>query len=196
MGTGLSGPSRTPWLEYLEDAGIELRQVPESAPSLRAPGRGGGPEAFLILGVPRLCAPGAGVQDGADLGHLRREREYVRFARSRRLPVVGVGHGAGYLALYFGGRLRPAARTPGRVLFFDDPGSAGPAITSGDLWTAEPTDFPEPLRPLFVDEQGGIAGFTHESEPILGIHWHPESPADPAVGLILDTLQGTKKLTC
>ena len=195
------GPESNPdsWLESLREAGIEFVSVPDSGARLAKMMEFRNVEAVLLGEGSETCAPGAGIQDGRDFLHQRTARELVRFARARRLPIVGIGHGAEFLGLYFGGRLRPQpGQQPGdqllnlRVAAWV--GSTPATVHPAGRMICDANEFPDVLDPFAWDEHGNIAGFVHRDEPILGIHWQPVGPTDRAAELVLEELRGSRRL--
>jgi hypothetical protein len=180
------------WLDVLRQAGIEFVAVPETGDRTERRSSFRDCEAVLLADG---SAPVAGIHGGRGLATHRTERELVRFARARRLPIVGIGQGAEFLGLYFGGRLAVHARQqPGdRHLDLNVAPEFGPphaAVHPAGRMLCDPKDFPAMLSPFAWDEHGNIAGFVHRDEPILGIHWLPASPADGSTDPVLDTLRG------
>jgi len=193
------GSGHDSWLDSLREAGVEFVPVPDSGVRLAKMMEVQTVEAVLLAEGSETCAPGAGVQDGRDFLHHRTTRELVRFARARRLPIVGIGHGAEFLGLYFGGRLRPhPERRPGdRLLNLRIAAWVGPTQASvhpAGRMICDPNEFPDVLDPFAWDEHGNIAGFVHRNEPILGIHWQPVGPTDQAAELILEELHGSRRI--
>lgn len=190
---------RLPWLGTLPEAGIEFVAVPDSGIRLARHLEFRNVDAVLLAEGFETCAPGAGIQDGRDFLHHRTERELVRFARGRRLPIVGIGHGAEFLGLYFGARLRPHPdRPPGNRLLdlriAPWVGSTEATVQPAGRMLCDPRKFPAVLAPFAWDEDGNIAGFVHREEPILGIHWQPAGPDDRAAELILEELHGSRRI--
>jgi hypothetical protein len=187
------------WLGSLPGAGIEFVAIPDSGVRLAKLMEFRDVDAVLLGEGFETCAPGAGIQDGRGFLHHRTERELVRFARARRLPIVGIGHGAEFLGLYFGGRLRPHPERPPGNPFVDlriAPwvGSTEASVEPVGRMLCDPNEFPAVLAPFAWDENGNIAGFVHRDEPILGIHWQPAGPDDRAAGMVLEELHGSRRI--
>ena len=177
-----ASPVHGEWLDKLGQSAIEFVVVPES-----------GTRATRLMdfrkidGVLLVDSPGtrsAGTEDGRVHAFHRTERELVRFARARRIPLVGIGHWAEFLGLYFGGRLRPhPEQRPGdrRMDLRVAPGFGPPSVSvhPAGRMHCDPKDFPAVLEPVAWDEHDNIAGFVHRDEPILGIHWQPDGATDP-----------------
>ena len=183
------------WLDDLRQTGIEFVVVPETGSRPTRLKDLKDCEAVLLADG---SAERAGLHGGRGLATHRTEREMVRFARARRLPVVGIGQGAEFLGLYFGGRLCASPeQQPGdrRLDLRVSPGYGPPhaEVHPAGRMLCDPKDFPAMLSPIAWDEHGNIAGFVHRDEPILGIHWQPASPADGAADLIVDVLHGSTR---
>lgn len=176
------------WIDALRRDAIELVVVPDSGSrSTRLL------EFREIEGVLLVDDPDperTGVRDARDPAFHRTGRELVRFARARRIPLVGIGHWAEFLGLYFGGRLRSQPdRQPGdrHTDLHVAPGYGPPRASVHPVGRmhCDPKDFPPELTPIAWDEQGNIAGFVHRDEPILGIHWQPDGAANPVTEFLM-----------
>jgi anthranilate/para-aminobenzoate synthase component II len=188
----LAESGRELWLDELQQAGIEFVVLPEKGSRQARLMDFQNCEAVLLADG---SARGAALHGGRGLANRRTEREMVRIARARRLPVVGIGQGAEFLGLYFGGRLcaSPDQRPGDRRLDLRVAPGFGPTPAKVHLagrMLCDPKDFPAVLSPIAWDEHGRIAGFVHRDEPILGIHWLPASPVDGAADLVVDALRG------
>jgi hypothetical protein len=122
----------------------------------------------------------------------------VRFARARRIPIVGIGHWAEFLGLYFGGRLRPSPEaSPGdrHLTLSVAPGWGPPRakVHPAGRMHCDPKDFPDVLEPIAWDQHGNIAGFVHRDEPILGIHWQPGAEGADAADPVTRFLTGASR---
>lgn|GEM_PF-6933158 len=189
------GSGHDQWLASLSAAGVELVVVKDRTLTPARRLQSGDFSAVLLASGP--ATDSNGMEAGDDLRRHRAERELVRMARARRLPLVGIGRGAEFLGLYFGGRLRPHPgqqpgnqsldlhRAPGQQPERETVHAAGGRL-------CDPEDFPAMLTPFAWDEHGNIAGFVHQNEPILGIHWQPAAPDDTAAQMILNALHGRR----
>ena len=187
------------WLGSLPGAGIEIVAIPDSRVRLARLTEFEQVDAVLLAEGIGSCDAGAGARDGRDFVHDRGDRELVRFARARRLPIVGIGRGAEFLGLYFGGRLRPQPeRRPGDGLVnLRVAPWVGPTETSvqpAGHMVCDARKFPTVLAPIAWDRDGNIAGFVHRDEPILGLHWQPAGPDDRAAALIIEELHGGRQI--
>ena len=169
------------WIEALRQESIEFVVVPETGSRTARLMDFRKIEGVLLADDPDPRT--AGIEDGRDLSLHRTERELVRFARARRIPVVGIGHWAEFLGLYFGGRLcpRPEQRPENRPIDLRVAPGFGPSrvqVHPAGRRHCDPKDFPGVLDPIAWDEHDNIAGFVHRDEPILGICWRPDGAAD------------------
>ena len=177
------------WIEALRQESIEFVAVPETGSRTARLLDFRKIEGVILADGPDSRA--AGIEDGRDLAFHRTERELVRFARARRIPVVGIGHWAEFLGLYFGGRLcpHPEQRPENRPMDLRVAPGFGPSraqVHPAGRRHCDPKDFPGVLAPIAWDEHDNIAGFVHRDEPILGIHWQPDGATD----LLTEFLKG------
>lgn len=158
-------------------------------------------DAILLTGGNTPCAPGVDPGDDAAPERDRTERELVRHARAKRVPLVGVCRGAQMIDLYFGGRLRPVrdarvhAGTTHRVTLASWTGSTSATVNSFHRWSLDASSLPEPLVPFVWDDDGDVEAFHHRDESIVGLMWHPERPAphEPALAdLLARALRGER----
>lgn len=188
MGLGVDADPSA-WLDSISKSGVEFVVVPDSA--ARRNLMLDHLDAVLLADVP---GPAARFGEGPDLRDHRTERELVRHARARRLPLVGVGHGAEFLGRYFGGGLRPQPEEGAKdgcleLMRLVEGTPRHERLPSAGQMLCDNEEFPEMLIPFAWGEQGQIAGFVHRDEPILGIHWQPAAADDGTVRLILDALR-------
>lgn len=180
------------WLTSLGQAGVEFVVVPDLRGRARRHTTLPDVDAVLLTEGPAIDAPGAAVQDVADVRSPRTGRELVRLARARRLPLVGIGEGAEFLGVYFGGRLVPrssrADAGPVQLRFAPGRGPSRATVQPTGRTVCDEQSLPDVLVPIAWDEQDQIAGFVHQNEPILGIHWQPVDPDDGATQMILQAL--------
>ncbi len=100
-------------------------------------------------------------------------------------PILGICLGFQAIAEYFGGTLRNLASplhghiSPLRITDKECPLFKGipehPVGTRYHSWVVVPESLPESLRATSFDEQGNIMSIAHESLPIFGLQFHPES---------------------
>jgi gamma-glutamyl-gamma-aminobutyrate hydrolase PuuD len=122
----------------------------------------------------------------------RTETALLDLAHERGLPVVAVCRGMQLLLRRFGNPLcrvggHVAARQTVRV------GTRSRVVNSYHNWAA--TTVRPPLRAWAAGPGGVVKGVRHETEPLLGLMWHPERlPPELAVedqGLIRAQFGGT-----
>lgn len=158
-------------------------------------------DAVLLTGGNTPCAPGVDAGEDAAPERDRTERELIRYARAKNLPVVGICRGAQMLNLYFGGRLREVEDLDAHVGAIH-PVSLAPwmgvstaEVNSFHRWSIDPNALPEALLPFAWDAEANVEAFHHREEPIVGLMWHPErpGPSEPALaGLLARALRGER----
>ncbi len=99
-----------------------------------------------------------------------------------KVPILGICLGHQIIGVALGGRIRRASRIAhgvvssvshdSRGLFTGLPNPCG-FVRYHSLVLEEP--LPKGLRITALDESGDIAGFEHESLPVWGVQFHPES---------------------
>lgn len=102
----------------------------------------------------------------------------------RRNPVLGICLGHQALAEAFGARLRQMEAplhghaSPLRITDAADPlfrGVEQATVGRYHSWVVDPESLPAELKVSAWDEQGNIMAFYHESLPLHGVQFHPES---------------------
>ncbi|HOY48552.1 MAG TPA: aminodeoxychorismate/anthranilate synthase component II [Flavobacteriales bacterium] len=129
-----------------------------------------------------VISPGPGLPN--EMGHLM---ELVQLAINTK-PVLGVCLGHQAIAEAYGGKLNQLAQVYHGIareaqveisipMYRDCPKTfeAG----SYHSWTASDNDFPKELIVTARDNQREILSFIHESKPIWGVQYHPESILTP-----------------
>ncbi|MDX2222365.1 MAG: gamma-glutamyl-gamma-aminobutyrate hydrolase family protein [Rhodospirillaceae bacterium] len=154
------------WIGLLAACGALPLPVPncaESAVALLAHGR---PDALILTGGNDLAAYGGNApeRDAA-------EAAIVAWARTHRVPVLGVCRGMQMLVHLLGGTLRRIgghAGTRHRVQL-----AGGTAeVNSYHDWAVD--RLPPGCLPRAVAEDGSVEGFQHDRENLTGLMWHPE----------------------
>lgn len=108
--------------------------------------------------------------------------EIVRRAAQRQLPTLGVCLGHQALGLGFGARLVRASPVHGKtsVVTFRDArwfgSEAGPRAVMR-YHSLALTDVSAPLRTVATAEDGTVMAIEHESLPMAGVQFHPDSYA-------------------
>lgn len=195
MGAGL-GQGHHEWVDALRADGMEFVVVFDAQPRPARQLASDGVSAVLLAEAPtdaEIARPSTDIRRSS---RHRVERELVRFARAHRLPVVGIGQGAGFLGLYFGGRLCPAPPAPeagARMTIRQDRArqSGQESVLRAGPVLSDPRSFPGVLQAVAWDEHDHIAGFVHRDEAILGLYWQPDTAQDATARWISDVLRGS-----
>jgi len=159
-------------VHYLKEIGAEVRVARNDALTA-AEALASGPEAVLI-------SPGPGTPEQAGIS-----LELVAACAAARLPLLGVCLGHQAIGLYFGGRIvRAPTLMHGKVSAIDHDGSG---VFAGLPSPFEATRYhslcvaaesmPDCLIVNARAEDGSVQGLRHESLPIHGVQFHPESIA-------------------
>lgn len=100
-------------------------------------------------------------------------------------PILGVCLGHQALTEYFGGELLNLSKVyhgiEGQMIRTDDDCLILKGISKNfqagryHSWVSEKTSFPKELLVTSEDENGEIMSFRHESLPVYGVQFHPES---------------------
>ncbi len=109
----------------------------------------------------------------------RTEADLLAFARTHRLPVIGVCRGMQVIQHAFGVQLRPVDGHVTDALKIDRDGTPA-AVSSAHRWGADHSIDDLPVWATARD--GVVKAIRHRREPLVGLMWHPEraNPADPA----------------
>ncbi|MFA6035797.1 MAG: gamma-glutamyl-gamma-aminobutyrate hydrolase family protein [Candidatus Micrarchaeia archaeon] len=180
------------YARYFEKFGIELVPVPNSlahlAPhltSLKVQGiilTGGNDVNPKLYGA--KAKPGMNISRERD----RTEKELVKFALSRHLPLLAICRGAHFLNVHFGGKLAPVKGhvTPSHKVSLLSSSklcfsSASAKVNSYHDYGIPNEDLAGTLRP-FAMSGDFVEGFYHQKLPMAGMLWHPERKS-PDAGL-------------
>jgi N5-(cytidine 5'-diphosphoramidyl)-L-glutamine hydrolase len=154
------------WWPFLRSCGLTGVPVPND-PGAALALVGAGPVGGLLL---------TGGNDLAELGGEAPERDrtetaLLELARERGLPVVGVCRGMQLLLRRFGVPLR---RVTGHVALRQEVtiGERRRTVNSYHHWAT--SEVRPPLRAWATGPDRIVKGVRHESEPLLGLMWHPE----------------------
>jgi len=159
-------------VHYLREIGAEVRVARNDALSA-AEALASGAEAMLI-------SPGPGTPDEAGIS-----LELVAACAEGRRPLLGVCLGHQAIGQHFGGRIvRAPAPMHGKVSAITHDGSGVFAglpspfeATRYHSLTLAPDSLPEALIVNARAPDGTVQGLRHESLPIHGVQFHPESIA-------------------
>ena len=189
------------WQECLARMGVVPFLVPNTLRSCRPLLEAWDVQAILLTGGNDPVAPGMPPSANGAPERDRTERELIRFARAKRLPIVGICRGAQVLNMYFGGSLAKAASREDHVATEHElelapwVGKNRVRVNSYHEWTIRADRLPRELTPFAWADDGTVEGFHHRKEPILGMMWHPERPtpeASPLCDLALQGLRGER----
>lgn len=145
-------------------------------------------ESFDVI----VLSPGPGLPQEANL-----LMEVIsRYADHKIILGVCLGHQA--LAIHFGGELRNLDKVYHgvssriKVVQPDEMHAGFDNLTVGRYhsWVVDEKNVPVTLRITSVDEKGCIMSFRHQSLPIFGIQYHPESVLTPKGKTILRNFIG------
>ncbi len=139
-------------------------------------------DALLLTGGNDLATAGSSPAADSAPERDQTERRLIGLARDRHLPVVGVCRGAQMLNRYFGGAMRPDAVPGSHVAVRHElrvrgrRGQAGLFVNSFHRWILPPEELGGGLEPWGWSTDGSVELFTHATDPITGLMWHPERP--------------------
>lgn len=133
-------------------------------------------EALALRPRAIILSPGPCGPDGAGISVA-----LVTAAAKAHLPLLGVCLGHQAIAVAFGGRVRrtaPVHGKPSRILH-DGTGlfAEVPSPFAAARYHSLVADLPEggPLRITATSEDGTLMALAHESLPLFGVQFHPES---------------------
>lgn len=176
------------WTVLLEEQGFQPVPLPNQVGNI---------EAYLDS----LSLDGIVLTSGNDLASLDEpadpaperdnfEQAALDYALTEGLPVLGVCRGLEFLTVAFGGSLSPVDDhiAEDHIVTFDDDIQPIKGITLPKEQTVNsyhdfgihPEDVPNELTILGHAEDGTVECVMHDSQPIVGIMWHPEreSPSE------------------
>lgn len=132
-------------------------------------------------GIERLktSKPKAIVLSGGPQSVFEDKTDYSPFFADKNLPILGVCYGMQILGQFFGGVVEKGVQ--------GEYGLAQLHVTSGfsiqglpktsDVWMSHSdhvSKLPKDFKLIFQSENGLTAGIKHDSQPILGLQFHPE----------------------
>ena len=125
-----------------------------------------------------VVSPGPGTPDDAGIS-----LDAIRHCAKKKIPVLGICLGHQCIGVVFGGRIVHAPQLmhgkvsaishEGTGVFKDIPN--GFAATRYHSLAIDPESLPRELRVTAKADDGSIMGVEHESLPIHGVQFHPES---------------------
>lgn len=162
---------------------IELLPVPREEVRLVS-----GARALRLLDEADALVIGPGPMDPPRAGLL----ELVHAAAERRLPTLGVCLGHQALGLAFGARLDRTTPAHGKRAVISFEGSRLFPSVAGRLdvmryHSLSLVDVPPPLRVVAQLQDGTVMAIEHESLPMAGVQFHPDSWGTPRGREVIDT---------
>ncbi|MBQ1010610.1 gamma-glutamyl-gamma-aminobutyrate hydrolase family protein [Micromonospora sp. M51] len=154
------------WWPFLRSCGLTGLPVPNDVDSAVRLVRVASVDGLLLTGGNDLAELGGEAPDRD-----RTESALLDVAHESGLPVVGVCRGMQMLLRRFGASLhRVTGHVTERQPVWIDGGSR--VVNSYHNWGA--TEIRSPLRAWATGPGGVIKAIRHETEPVLGLMWHPE----------------------
>ncbi len=117
--------------------------------------------------------------DAGDIAPERDQFEHalIQYALEHDLPLIGVCRGMQMINHYFGGAFHQAeghVATQHELINLNADYDLPASVNSFHGWVIPRKGLANQLRPLASDSTGNIEAFTHDSNRVLGIMWHPE----------------------
>lgn len=122
----------------------------------------------------------------------KKERALFNHAVENNIPVLGVCHGAFFIAKTIGAEIESVeGHAAGEHIVKMD----GRNIIVNSFHTETIKSLPDDYEAIAVDKAGNIEGFKHKELPIYGILWHPQKQENGNAMLpeYLDNLLGINK---
>ncbi len=108
------------------------------------------------------------------------EHALIQYALKHDLPLIGVCRGMQMINHYFGGKLvqiEGHIATQHELIHLNADYDFPASVNSFHRWAIPGHGLANPLRALASDKMGNIEAFTHGTNRVLGIMWHPEREA-------------------
>jgi N5-(cytidine 5'-diphosphoramidyl)-L-glutamine hydrolase len=118
------------------------------------------------------------------------ERAVYSYALEKGIPVLGVCHGALFLARMIGAETKPVEGHIGNEHLVKLDGRNVVVNSYHELTISK---LPDEYEAIATDFDGNIEGFKHKSLPIFGILWHPDKQEVAMLPEYLDNLLGVNK---
>lgn len=137
-----------------------------------------------------IFSPGPGLPDEQPaMYEILKKIVDIRLYQRKSIPVFGVCLGMQAIAQFFGGRLMNLPQVvhgqprglkimkPEYCLFKGIPDNTPVGLYHS--WAVDPSTLPESLKIIARSDDGTIMGLAHQSLPICGVQFHPESVMTP-----------------
>ncbi len=120
--------------------------------------------------------------DAGDIAPERDQFEHalIQYALKHDLPLIGVCRGMQMINHYFGGEFHQVEghiATQHELIHLTADYDLPTSVNSFHHWAIPKHGLAHPLRALASDKVGNIEAFTHGTNRVLGIMWHPEREA-------------------
>ena len=105
--------------------------------------------------------------------------DYAPFFKDQNLPILGICYGMQILGQYFKGKVEKGVQGEyGLAKLRVVPGFSVPGLPPiSDVWMSHSdhvSELPNDFKLIFQSENGLVAGIKHDTNPILGLQFHPE----------------------
>lgn len=126
----------------------------------------------------------------ASLARLHTELKLYNYAMDKGLPIVGICHGAFFIAEITGGVCGDIEdhRNTEHVVAME-----GHNLIVNSYHGSNIVSVGKDYEAIAVDLDGNIEGFKHKTKPVWGLVWHPEMMEVPVLPKELDDMLGITK---
>jgi putative glutamine amidotransferase len=151
-------------------------------------------DLFPIANVPHVSIPDVDMiilsGGNASLARMHTELKLYNYAIEKNIPILGVCHGAFFLAELSGGTCGDIEghRNTEHVVAMEGHNILVNSYHGSNIITVGPE-----YDVIAADLDGNIEGFKHKSKPIWGIVWHPERMEVPVLPQAVDELLDINK---
>lgn len=127
----------------------------------------------------KTTKPKAIVLSGGPQSVFEDKTDYSPFFADAKLPVLGICYGMQILGQFFGGKVEKGVQGEyGLAQLHCSKGFSMKGLPDkSDVWMSHSDHvsvLPKGFKQIFESENGLVAGIKHESNPILGLQFHPE----------------------
>lgn len=124
-------------------------------------------------------SPKALVLSGGPQSVFEDQTDYALYFKNKDLPILGICYGMQILGQYFGGKVEKGVQGEyGLAKLRVVPGFSIPGLPNeSDVWMSHSDHvsvLPKNFKLMFQSENGLTAGIKHETQPVLGLQFHPE----------------------